>query len=207
VDVRPVAVRSGQMAQQAAGASVYREAGGRTRAARFGYSTVPFGDAAPASPDAAHRPRSVHGAPAQVGCHASRSMRVSICRNRRGVKRPEARWDANARDSGCGATPSTGSVVAWHPPTSQRGNSCSTNCAAAMSPPCLARESRDEFVRPGYWPLWLVIVVALGLGTVPALLVARFVLTRVAAGDVYFINPEKSARPMTGEAQQIRRRI
>ena len=76
-----------------------------------------------------------------------------------------------------------------------------------MSPPCLARESRDEFVRPGYWPLWLVIVVALGLGTVPALLVARFVLTRVAAGDVYFINPEKSARPMTGEAQQIRRRI
>src|SRR6266478_3156097 len=44
---------------------------------------APSGDTPAGSPPAPHHARSGYGAPAQVGCHASRSMRPRICPNSR----------------------------------------------------------------------------------------------------------------------------
>jgi hypothetical protein len=48
--------------------------------------SLPLGDTIAVSALAAHRVRSGYGAPAHVGCHASRSMRLRICPSRSRVK-------------------------------------------------------------------------------------------------------------------------
>jgi hypothetical protein len=58
-----------------------------------------------------------------------------------------------------------------------------------------SRASRGRRLRRlGHWPRWLVMImaVALGLGTVLVVLVAPFVLARVATGGKYLPDAEKS---------------
>jgi hypothetical protein len=62
--------------------------------------SLPLGDTIAVSALAAHRVRSGYGAPAHVGCHASRSMRLRIRPSRSRVKGSAPRsWGRYARNS------------------------------------------------------------------------------------------------------------